>query len=100
MDQAGEIAPTTTKTFTFPLDGIKPNRNYYLYIGHYHLHTDEFTTQLGTSKYFSLSATGVDPVSCTATPAHGIIYRIDGTRTSDLNRPGVYIVDRKKIIVR
>lgn len=100
MDQAGEIAPNTTKAFTFPLDGIKPNRNYYLYIGHYHLHTDEFTTQLGTSKYFSLSATGVDPVSCTATPAHGIIYRIDGTRTSDLNRPGVYIMDRKKIMVR
>lgn len=99
-DQPGEIAPSTTKTFTFPLDGIKPNRQYYLYIGHYHLHSDEFTTQLGTSQYFSLSATSVAPVSCTTTPAHGTIYRIDGTRTANLNRSGVYIVDRKKIMVR
>jgi hypothetical protein len=99
-DQPGEIAPGATKTFTFPLDGIKPERQYYIYIGHYHLHSDEFTTQLGTSQYFSLSATSVAPVSCTTTPAHGTIYRIDGTRTADRNRSGVYIVDRKKIMVR
>lgn len=98
IDQQGAIAPHSTKTLNFRLEGIKAHRNYYLYIGHYLLHTDEFTTQLGTSQYFNSSTTDIAPIKSEASkPAQNSLYRIDGKRANTTALKGI---NGKKVMMK
>ena len=99
MDCPGEIPADTTKSFSFVFDGLKENRNYYLYIGYYSLHNDEFTTQLGTSQYFTPISTGIDDIIHFSSKPISI-YHLNGKRMEHFREKGIYIVDGKKIIVK
>lgn len=99
VKQYGEIPPHTTRTYTFTFDGVTERRNCYINIGYYKNHTDEFSTQLGTSQYFK-----VDTTSVSATPmpqgCDGMIFKIDGTQVSRPVEKGIYIINGKKRLVK
>ena len=93
--QYGEIPPHATRTYTFTFDGVTESRNCYINIGYYKNHTDEFSTQLGPSQYFTTDVTFLQQVPASVLEK-GVTYRLDGTKVTRPQQPGIYIIDGQK----
>ena len=91
----GEIAPHATRSFTFTFDGVTERRNCYINIGYYKNHADEFSTQLGPSQYFTTDVTSLQQVPASVLEK-GVTYRLDGTKVTRPQQPGIYIIDGQK----
>ncbi|MBO7294303.1 MAG: C10 family peptidase, partial [Bacteroidaceae bacterium] len=99
VEQYGEIPPHATRTYTFTFDGVTESRNCYIYIGYYKNHTDEFSTQLGPSQYFTTDVTSLPKVPVSVS-GKGMTFRLDGTKVTRPQQPGIYIIDGQKRWVR
>jgi hypothetical protein len=95
VEQYGEIPPHTTRTYTFTFDGVTERRNCYINIGYYKNHTDEFSTQLGPSQYFTTDVTSLPKVPVSVS-GKGMTFRLDGTKVTRPQQPGIYIIDGQK----
>ena len=99
VEQYGEIPPHATRTYTFTFDGVTESRNCYINIGYYKNHTDEFSTQLGASQYFTTDVTSLPNVPVSVS-GKGMTFRLDGTKVTRPQQPGIYIIDGQKRWVR
>lgn len=99
VEQYGEIAPHATKTCSFKFDGITQGRSCYIYVGYFKNHTDEFSTQLGTSPYFTTDVTSLQQVPISVL-GKGMTFRLDGTKVTYPQQPGIYIINGQKRLVK
>lgn len=99
MEEPGEIAPHSSKTFSFRFDGIKPNSDCYIYIGYYEHHAAEFTAQLGVSEFFTTGTTAIHCLPAEA-KSKGTVFGMDGKKAAGLNPKGIYIINGEKRIVK
>ncbi len=98
-EEPGEIAPHSSKTFTFHFDGIKPNSECYIFIGYYEEHTAEFTAQLGVSQFFTTGTTSIHRLPAEAL-SKDAIFSLDGKKADGLHSKGIYIINGEKRMVK
>lgn len=98
IEEPGEIAPHSSKTFTFHFDGVKAERECYLYIGYYEHHANDYTAQLGDAQFFTTGTTAIEKLPLVQ-PNKSKIFHLNGTRATSLHPNGIYIINGEKRLV-
>lgn len=99
IELPGDIDPRTVKTFKFKFEDAESYTQYAIGIYYYATHMATDITALGDAVWFVTGDTPVESIEAsTETAKPRLIYRLDGTRVTDIRQGGVYIIDGKKTV--